>query len=137
MVITVPLSTAVEPSMASYACIPLFDPPFWATHVFRGVIGQTDASGQPLDPDRYIGGYCSTSFKGRFYGGIMEPGASEPRGVLAGGIRGSVLVGIMAGRQGRIPLVGIGGSNETHFYFRMISLRGPSLYIAGLYEPIQ
>ena len=34
-------------------------------------------------------------------------------------------------------IVGLGGRNETHFYFRLMGIVGPTFYIAGIYKPIE
>jgi hypothetical protein len=34
-------------------------------------------------------------------------------------------------------IVGIGGSNETHFYFRTMQMVGPNNYLVGKYFPLE
>ncbi|MCK5341819.1 MAG: hypothetical protein KAR20_00365 [Candidatus Heimdallarchaeota archaeon] len=116
----------------------ILDIPDWATHEFRGVMGITDAMGHPLKPQRFVGGYCTDSFKGKFLGVIIERNQTEPHAFLGGSVMGPFLFGLtgVLDNDERIPLVGIGGSNETHFYFRLMSIRGPTFYIAGMYEPL-
>lgn len=116
----------------------VLDIPDWATHEFRGIMGITDTMGHPLRPQRFVGGYCSDSFKDKFLGVIVERNQTEPQAFIGGLVKGSFLLGITGevDNDHRIYLVGIGGSNETHFYFRLMSIRGPTFYIAGIYEPL-
>ena len=113
-------------------------PPDWATGYFVGVVGVTDPVGQPQPYAGIVAGYCEDDFKGRFAGLIAEDTESEPFGYIGGYILGP----FMLGKVGNISseqqtfVVGLGGRNETHFYFRMMAIIGPTFYMAGMYSPL-
>ena len=123
-----------------FSDIPVNDPPEWATHGFVGVLGVTDAMGKPQKPVSLIAGYCQKEFNGKVAGviAIREREENIPKGYFAGQITGPFMFGIL----GNITIkkdtfiVGIGVKNETHFYFRIMALVGPTLYIAGKYMPL-
>jgi len=119
---------------------PLNDPPDWATHQFIGVIGLTDFRGQPLRPSHITMGYCTESFSDTFVGVVTERNQTEPSGYLGGKVMGPFFLGRLSADRANergMTIAGIGIHNETHFYYRFIGLRGPSLYFAGQYYPIE
>lgn len=118
----------------------LNEPPEWATHYFRGVLGITNQYGRPVKPNFFLVGYCTESFSGRFIGAFTQQNHSEPLGYLTGRTNGPILIGRISGgddQESAAGIVGIGVHNKTHFYFRFIGLRGPSLYMAGIYSPLE
>jgi hypothetical protein len=116
----------------------LSDPPAWATNYFYGVVGPTNQNGQPQDNMGVIIGYCQEGFKGRFAGIIAESNEKDPEYFIAGKIAGPFLVGIIGNisTEKYTGIVGLGFRNETHFYFRLMAIIGPTMYIAGKYLPI-
>ena len=113
-------------------------PPNWATHYFYGIIGLTSYQGNPEEPKGVIVGSCTDNFKGKFAGIIADTEEHEPTGYILGYTGGPVLFGLIGNtNEQKIPIVGIGLRNETGFYFRIMSIVGPTMYIAGLYELIQ
>lgn len=115
------------------------DPPEWATGRFVGVVGITNPMGRPQSYGGYVAGYYEKEeFKGRFAGVIERRNASEPTGYIGGYIRGPFLFGIIGNLSTRDhkPIVGIGMTNETHAYFRLMSLVGPTFYIACRYHSL-
>ena len=111
-------------------------PPEWASHGFVGFVGITDQVGRPMQPSHAIIGYCQDNFKGRFAGIIAELEEKEPRGYLVGRIIGPFMLGLAANltNEKHTFVVGLGGSNETHFYFRTMAFVGPTFYVAGKYS---
>jgi hypothetical protein len=117
----------------------LSDPPDWATHYFYGIIGQTNQNGKPQEYKAVTAGYCQDEFKGRFAGFIAEKNDEKnPEYFIGGKIAGSFLIGIAGNisTEKYTGIVGIGFRNETHFYFRLMAIVGPTIYIAGKYIPI-
>lgn len=114
------------------------DPPEWATNYFIGVIGVTDVNGKPQPYTGYIAGYCEDDFKGRFFGILTEDIESEPKGFIGGRIVGLFLLGIISNYSGNQQtfIAGLGLKNETHFYFRLMGIIGPTFYITGKFSPL-
>jgi hypothetical protein len=115
------------------------DPPEWATGSFVGIVGLTNPMGRPQPYGGHVAGYYGKEdFTGRFAGVIARRNASEATGYIGGYIRGPFLFGIMGNLSSRdhIPIVGIGRTNETHAYFRLMSLVGPTFYIACRYHSL-
>lgn len=113
------------------------DQPDWATGGFRGVIGRTNANGRPAAYSGYIAGfYENEEFNGRFIGALARRNTSDPIGFIRGYIKGPFMIGFIGSRDtdGTKPIVGIGVSNETHAYYRTMSLVGPTVYIACRYN---
>ena len=118
----------------------LSDPPAWASNYFYGVVGPTNQNGQPQEYKAVTAGYCQEGFKGRFAGVIAEKNNEKnPEFFIAGKIAGPFLIGIMGNisTEKYTGIVGIGFRNETHFYFRLMAIIGPTIYIAGKYIPIK
>ena len=114
------------------------DPPEWATGYFYGVRGNTDNQGKPLEPTEYIVGYCSDNFKGKFAGAILKINTEDVTGYTGGNIIGPFMLGIINDNLYQQSLiVGLGGSNETHFYFRTMGIIGPNNYLVGKYFPLE
>ncbi len=116
------------------------NPPDWATHGFVGVLGITDNIGKPQEPVSIIAGYCQEEFKGKVAGiiAIREGEENIIEGYFAGQINGPFMFGILGNTttEKNTFIVGLGFRNETHFYFRIMALVGPTLYIAGKYMPL-
>jgi hypothetical protein len=146
---SMPMSTAIIPSISEYQQIDQYiyaktdqvngDPPDWATGYFVGVIGVTNQMGKP-GPRRghIIGYYEKEGFKGKFAGVIARRNSTEASGFIGGYLSGRYMIGIMGNISTRenSPIVGIGVNNETHMYYRLMGLVGPTFYIAGKYHPL-
>jgi hypothetical protein len=144
-----PISTAIIPSISQHQIFqqniyintdPVKgDPPDWATGYFVGVIGITNHMGKPGPRRGHIVGYYEKEgFKGKFAGVIAQRNATEPSGFIGGYLSGRYLVGIMGNisTKKNSPIVGIGVNNETHMYYRLMGLVGPTFYIAGKHHPL-
>ena len=115
------------------------DPPDWATGGFVGVLGLTNQMGRPESYRGYVAGYYQKEkFNGRFAGVISQRNASEVTGFIGGYIKGPFLIGIIGNisTEEYRPIVGIGLTNQTHTYFRLMSLVGPTFYMACRYQSI-
>ncbi len=117
----------------------LSDPPEWASNYFYGVVGLTNQNGQPEDYKGITVGYCQNDFKGRFAGVIAENDEKTPKLFIGGKIAGPFLIGVIGNisTEKYAGMVGIGFRNETHFYYRLMGIVGPTFYIAGKYHPIK
>ena len=117
----------------------LIDPPEWATSYFYGIVGLTNQQGQPENNKGITLGYCQKDFKGRFAGVITENSEKGPKLFIGGKTAGPFLFGIIGNisTEKYTGMVGIGFRNETHFYFRLMGIVGPTFYIAGKYLPIK
>jgi hypothetical protein len=114
------------------------DPPDWASGYFYGIVGLTDYNGRTQNHMGYTAGYCQDNFKGHFAGLISSDSDRDPELFIAGKITGSLLFGSIRNitTEKHLGIVGIGIRNETHFYFRLMAIIGPTFYIAGKYYPI-
>jgi len=115
---------------------PMMDPPEWATYMFKGVIGPTDPNGKPTSYTHYVSGYCQKDFQGRFIGAIAQRNGSEVTGFIAG-VSNGVLLHAYIGNletENKILVVGLGRTNHTHCYYRLMPLIGPSIYIYCTFE---
>lgn len=118
---------------------PLNDAPDWASGYFTGVVGVTTSMGRPTEYGGYIVGYyAEEGFKGRFAGLLAEKNATKINGGIVGYIAGPFLFGVLSNTttEKTTPLVGIGLRNETHLYFRMMGLVGPTFYMAASYQSL-
>ena len=114
------------------------DPPEWATGYFYGVRGNTDNEGKPLAPTEYFVGYCSDDFKGKFAGALLNIDTEDVIGYTGGKIIGPFMLGIIGDNTDQQSLiVGLGGNNQTHFYFRTMKIVGPNNYLYGKYFPLE
>jgi hypothetical protein len=121
--------------------ISLDDPPDWASNYFVGYVGVTNQSGGPQIPAGYIIGYVEDDFKGKYAGiiAVEENEDPEPVGFLAGYIIGPFLLGVISNisTDQQTFMVGLGMRNETHFYFRLMAIVGPTYYMAGIYSELE
>ena len=130
---TIPLDNIIIPNTVDS------DPPDWATGGFVGVLGLTNEMGRPESYRGYVAGYYEKEkFNGRFAGVIAQRNASEATGFIGGYIKGPFLIGIIGNLSTREykPIVGIGSTNQTHAYYRLMSLIGPTMYIACRYNSL-
>jgi hypothetical protein len=111
--------------------------PEWATGYFVGLIGITSDFGHPGPYGGYIVGYYEKDdFKGKFIGAIGKKDTSEILGFIGGYLGGPFLLGMIGNTSSNkiTPVVGIGLNNETHVYYRIMGLIGPTFYFAGKYQ---
>ena len=130
---TIPLDNSIIQSTVDA------DPPDWATGGFVGVLGLTNEMGRPESYRGYVAGYYEKEhFNGRFVGVIAKRNASEASGFIGGYIKGPFLIGVIGNLSTKEykPIVGIGLTNQTHTYFRLMNIIGPTFYIACRYNPL-
>ena len=112
----------------------LEDIPEWAIGNFTGVWG-FNVNGEPYeDPLGLVVGYYGQ----HLFAGLLT-NTTAPNGWIWG-IRFSVFMfGMVANLNGeqQIPIVGIGGFNEDNFYYRFMSIVGPTFYMAGIHTPFE
>ncbi len=107
--------------------------PDWAIGNFTAVWG-ININGQPSEPIGLVLGYYGT----HLFAGLIT-NTSAPNGWIWG-IRLSIfMVGKVANIEGekQAPFVGLGLWNEENFYYRIMSIVGPTFYIAGVYHPFE
>jgi hypothetical protein len=113
-------------------------PPSWATGNFSGVWGVT-ILGVPTAPLGWITGYYQTIGLGRLeavYATFNETNATSF-------LKGIMLWIFFLGGAGNIQtgnatwVTGIGVANDTHFYWRINAIIGPSFYILCSYTPFE
>jgi hypothetical protein len=109
------------------------DIPEWALGNFTGIWG-INIGGQPGTPRGLVFGYYATH---RFV--ALFTNTTAPNGWLWGIRFGYFMFGIVANITGeqRTYFVGLGGFNETHFYYRIMGIVGPTFYIGGIYNPFE
>jgi hypothetical protein len=113
-------------------------PPEWATGNFTGVWGVT-IFGVPLAPSGWITGYYQKIGLGNFEGVYATFNETNATSFL----RGIMLWIFFLGGAGSIQtgnatwVTGIGVANETHFYWRINAIIGPSFYIHCRYTKFE
>ena len=110
-------------------------PPDWANGNFSGVWG-LNLLGRPLPPAGWVAGYYSNMGVGRFVGVFAEFNATNVTGYLGGLFFGPFMVGIVGNitTGNSTYFVGPGRHNETHFYWRLMGIVGPTYYMYGKYS---
>lgn len=111
----------------------LDDIPEWAIGNFTAVWG-LNINGQPGDPLGLILGYYGE----HLFAGLIT-NTSAPNGWIWG-IRFSIFMfGMVANIEveEKAPFVGLGLWNEQEFYYRIMSIVGPTFYIYGVYTPFE
>ncbi len=111
------------------------DIPEWAQGEIKGVWGLT-LFGLPLPEAGWIEGYATNKGVGRFEAIYDEKNNTNASNFLEGVYIGPFLLGKAGNRiTGNGTLfVGIGGANETHVYFRIMGILGPTFYVHAEYE---
>ena len=112
----------------------LEDIPEWAIGNFTGIWG-FNVNGEPYeDPIGLTFGF----YGDHLFAGILTNTTAANGWIF--GFRFSVFMfGMVANLDGsqKVPIVGIGGFNEENFYYRFMSIVGPTFYIAGVYAPFE
>lgn len=118
---------------------PLDSPPEWAEGNFSGVWG-LNILGQPLSPIGWVAGYYDVNgIIGRFEGIFDQFNVTNATGAIGGFFLGPFMFGkIMNITTGNATgFVGLGGANETHFYWRIMGIIGPTFYMYGVYSKFE
>jgi hypothetical protein len=107
----------------------LNDIPEWAIGNFTGVWG-LNLDGEPQEPIGFVLGYYGNH---RFAGVITN--TTAPNGWIWGFRFNIFMIGIVTNinAEQKVPIVGIGVWNNEQFYYRLMSIVGPTIYIAGVY----
>ena len=112
----------------------LNDIPEWAIGNFTAVWG-LNINGEPYeDPLGLVLGYYGTNI----LAGIVT-NTTAPNGWIWCYRFSIFMIGLVANLDGeqKAPFVGIGIWNEEGFYYRIMSIVGPTFYIAGVYTPFE
>jgi hypothetical protein len=129
--VSIEKSTFIKNLVKEQSIQTMEDIPDWAIGNFTGVWG-LNIGGQPGTPlGLFIGYYGTNLFAGMF------TNTSAPSGWLWGFRFSFFMFGMVANITGEQStyIVGLGGFNETHFYYRIMGIVGPTIYIAGVYNP--
>jgi len=108
------------------------DPPEWAIGNFTGIWG-FNVNGEPYeDPIGLVVGY----YGNKLFAGVLT-NTTAPNGWIWGFRFSVFMFGMVSNLEGtqKAPIVGIGGFNETGFYYRFMGIVGPTFYMAGVYTP--
>jgi hypothetical protein len=114
-------------------------PPDWAAGNFSGVWG-LNILGIPLAPAGWVKGYFANQpGLGRLEAGFAEFNITNATGVIAGFMIWVFFIGgVQSVETGNGTYVaGIGVANETHFYWRLNAIIGPSYYIHCEYSKFE
>ena len=113
------------------------DPPDWANGNFSGVWG-LDIWGETHIPIGWLYGYWKNMKIGYFYGAFAEFGEEDFDHYLTGFFFGPFMfgkIGIIDEQDNETQelFVGLGGYNQTHFYWRIMGQTGPTFFMYGVY----
>jgi hypothetical protein len=110
------------------------DPPDWATGNFSGVWGM-NLLGIPLPPAGWVEGYYSDVLVGRLEGEFAEFNVTNATAYLKAIAFGPFLLGAVGSMEtgNGTWITGLGGVNETNFYWRINLIIGPTFYMYGNY----
>jgi len=108
--------------------------PDWATGNFSGVWG-VNAFGVPLPPSGWMKGYYSDKFLARIEGVFAENNATNATSYIKAIALGPFLLGVVGDIEtgNGTWITGLGGVNETAFYWRLNLIIGPTFYMHGNY----
>ena len=115
-------------------------PPDWANGNFSGVWG-IDIWGETHIPIGWLYGYYKRNMRIGFFAGVFATFEEENFShYLAGFFFGPFMfgkVGEIVGENetgNKTVFVGLGGYNETHFYWRIMGIKGPTFFMYGIYS---
>lgn len=114
-------------------------PPDWAAGNFSGEWG-LNILGVPLPPSGWITGYFANKpGLGRLEAGFAEFNVTNATGLIGGFMLWVFFIGgVQSVETGNGTYVaGIGVANETHFYWRLNAIIGPSYYIHCEYSKFE
>ncbi len=111
----------------------LDDIPEWAIGNFTGVWG-LNLNGEPQEPVGLVLGYYDDH---RFVGVFTN--TTAPNGWIGGYRFSMFMIGFVTNInvEKKLPIIGIGIWNDEQFYYRLMSIVGPTIYIAGVYTPFE
>jgi hypothetical protein len=112
----------------------LDDIPEWAIGNFTGVWG-FNVNGEPYDdPIGLVIGYYGE----HLFAGLLT-NTTAPNGWIIGYRFSIFMFGMVANLDGsqKVPIVGLGVFNDEAFYYRFMSIAGPTFYLAGYYTPFE
>jgi len=118
--------------------IPVEDPPEWANGNFSGVWG-IDIWGEAQIPLGWLYGYYKRMNFGIFYGAFNEFGEEQDNFFLQGIFVGPFMFGTLGNDTGANDtlFVGLGGYDETNFYWRIMGQTGPTFFMYGNYSKFE
>ena len=135
----IPLTSAISVEKVSFikdiskdhTISTLEDIPEWAIGNYTAVWG-LNILGEPQEPLGLVLGYYGTNL----FAGLVT-NTTAPNGWIWGYRFSIFMIGIVANLDGeqKVPFIGIGLWNEEGFYYRIMSIFGPTIYIAGTYTP--
>ena len=141
LLIGIPITSAISVEKATFIknirkdqpIQTLKDIPEWAIGNFTAVWG-LNINGEPTDPLGLVLGYYGI----RLFAGIVT-NTTAPNGWIWGYRFSIFMIGMVANIDGeqKAPIIGIGVWNEEGFYYRIMSIVGPTFYIAGVYNPFE
>ena len=106
------------------------DIPEWADGNITGLWG-LNVLGKPLTPVGWLFGYYGGL---QFAAAFWEFNETNISGFIGGLHLGPFLLGkIVFPDENETLFVGLGGTNETHFYYRLMGIIGPTFYIYGIH----
>ncbi|MFO7677872.1 MAG: hypothetical protein R6V50_05780 [Thermoplasmatota archaeon] len=114
-------------------------PPDWAAGNFSGVWG-LNVLGVPLPPIGWVKGYFANQpGVGRLEAGFAEFNVTNATGFIGGLMIWVFFIGgVVSAETGNGTYVaGIGVANETHFYWRLNAIIGPTYYILCEYAKFE
>ncbi len=117
---------------------PVEEPPNWANGNFSGVWG-LDIWGEHQIPLGWVYGYYKNMDIGYFLGVFADWSEDNYSKYLSGLFFGPYMIGKIGNitDDGEMneegPFVGLGGYNETHFYWRVMGIKGPTFFMYGEY----
>jgi len=118
---------------------PKEEPPDWANGNFSGVWG-IDIWGEAQIPLGWMYGYYKRNVHfGYFYAAFAEFWEEEDYNYLQGFLIGPYMLGMLGENESanETAFVGIGGYDETNFYWRVMGLEGPTFFMYGEYTKFE
>ena len=142
MLMCIPMVSAVNVERAIFMknirsekpVITVDEPPDWAIGNFTGVWG-FNVNGEPYeDPIGLVIGFYGE----HLFAGLLT-NTTAPNGWIVGYRFSIFMFGIVANLDGtqKVPIVGLGLWNDEAFYYRFMSIVGPTFYLAGYYTPFE
>jgi len=125
--------------MTSQVSLDTNAPPDWAAGNFSGVWG-LNLAGVPLPPAGWVEGYFDNQpGLGRLEADFANFNVTNATGLIAGFMLWVFFIGgVQSVETGNGTWVaGIGVANETHFYWRLSAIIGPSYYIHCEYSKFE
>jgi len=117
---------------------PVEDPPDWANGNFTGVWG-IDIWGETQIPIGWLFGYYRHINFGYFYGVFDDFFSDNDSNFIQGFFVGPFMFGSLGNESSANDtiFVGLGSYNETHFYWRIMGMTGPTFFMYGEYTKFE